>query len=71
MCKNVVYVPPETNMTMEKQHCEDVSPTKNGDFPAIAKLVNPGGGNSRWFENLLRTCYWVRNPVLGGSSQWM
>ena len=43
MCKNVVYVPPETNMTMEKQPCEDVSPTKNGDFPAIAKLVNPGG----------------------------
>ena len=27
------YSPQKTNMTMEKQPCEDVSPIKNGEFP--------------------------------------
>ena len=30
----IVYTPPETNMTIEKQPFEDVFPIKNGDFPA-------------------------------------
>ncbi len=39
------YTPPKTNMTMENQPFEDVSPIlkKIGDFPAIAMLVNSGG----------------------------
>ena len=28
------FTPPNTNMTMENQPFEDVSPTKNDDFPA-------------------------------------
>ena len=29
----VIYTPPKTKMITEKQPFEDVSPTKNGDFP--------------------------------------
>ncbi len=31
--KTSVDTPPKTNMTMEKQAFEDVSPIKHGDYP--------------------------------------
>ena len=36
------YTPTKTKMTIETQPFEDVSPIKNGDFPAIAMLVFRG-----------------------------
>ena len=40
-------------MTMENQPFEDVSPIKNGDFPAIAMLVSWGG--NWWGLNMVST----------------
>ena len=33
-CTFLNYTPYKTNMTIEKQPVEDVSPIKNGDFPS-------------------------------------